>query len=441
MTAVVQIGGLKRSSPLPSALSPLPSSSSSPQPPAPSPQSRAPTQYTCPMDPEVVSDKPGACPKCGMALEPMITDLSADADAPNPELVDMTRRFWIGVVLGAPVFLVTMGDMVSGGALMHRLGAGVVNWIGLALAIPVVLWCGRPFFERMWASFVNASPNMFTLIGIGTGAAFVYSAAATVAPGAFPARPAGARRRRDVLRHGRGHHRARAPRPGSGAARASPHRRRDPAAAGAGAEDGADGARRSRGRRPARVGPARRYAARAPRREGPRRRRRCRRRGRGGRVDGHRRVDPGGQGARRSCHRGDDLRERDAHAPGRTRRQRDAARADRPDGRRGAAHARADSAARGPDRRVLRSGGDPRGRRVVCRLGPVGPCAPARACPRQQRGGPDHRVPVCARPGHADGHHGREPDAARTPVCSSRTPKHSSSSRAWTCSSWTRPAR
>ncbi len=99
----------------------------------------------------------------------------------------MTRRFWIGVVLGAPVFLLTMGDMVSGGALMHRLGAGVVNWVGLALAIPVVLWCGRPFFERMWASFVNASPNMFTLIGIGTGAAFVYSAAATVAPGVFPA--------------------------------------------------------------------------------------------------------------------------------------------------------------------------------------------------------------------------------------------------------------
>ena len=139
------------------------------------------------MDPEVVSDKPGACPKCGMALEPMIMDLGAEADAPNPELVDMTRRFWIGVVLGAPVFALTMGDMVSGGALMHRLGAGVVNWIGLVLAIPVVLWCGRPFFERMWTSFVNASPNMFTLIGIGTGAAFVYSAAATVAPGMFPA--------------------------------------------------------------------------------------------------------------------------------------------------------------------------------------------------------------------------------------------------------------
>jgi Cu+-exporting ATPase len=138
------------------------------------------------MDPEVVSDKPGACPKCGMALEPMISDLRADADAPNPELVDMTRRFRIGAVLAAPVFVLTMGDMASGGALMHRLGAGLVNWVELILAIPVVLWCGKPFFDRMWASFVNASPNMFTLIGIGTGAAFLYSAVATVAPGVFP---------------------------------------------------------------------------------------------------------------------------------------------------------------------------------------------------------------------------------------------------------------
>ena len=139
------------------------------------------------MDPEVVSDKPGACPKCGMALEPMIVDLSAAAvDAPNPELVDMTRRFWIGLTLAAPVFVLTMGDMATGGALMHRLGAAWVNWVELALAIPVVLWCGKPFFERMWASFVNVSPNMFTLIGIGTGAAFAYSAVATVAPGVFP---------------------------------------------------------------------------------------------------------------------------------------------------------------------------------------------------------------------------------------------------------------
>ena len=202
MSPAIQIGGLKRPTPPPSdeprgtsheprATSHEPRATNheprttTHEPRATSYEPRA-TRYICPMDPEVVSDKPGACPKCGMALEPMIADLRADADAPNPELVDMTRRFWIGALFAAPVFVLTMGDMVSGGALMHRLGGGVVNWVELILAIPVVLWCGKPFFERMWASFVNASPNMFTLIGIGTGAAFVYSAVATVAPGIFP---------------------------------------------------------------------------------------------------------------------------------------------------------------------------------------------------------------------------------------------------------------
>ena len=141
-------------------------------------------EYTCPMHPEVTSDRPGACPTCGMALEPRVID---SIDAPNPELVDMTRRFWIGVALGLPVFVLTMGDMVGGGALGHRIGTAWVNGIGLALATPVVAWCGRPFFQRMWASFVNASPNMFTLIGIGVGSAYVYSAVATIAPGVFPA--------------------------------------------------------------------------------------------------------------------------------------------------------------------------------------------------------------------------------------------------------------
>jgi P-type Cu+ transporter len=172
----IQIGGLKKSAT--SVARPFEGRETT------SPEPRS-TKWTCPMDPEVVSDKPGACPKCGMALEPMIDDVSADIDAPNPELVDMTRRFWIGVACTAPVFLLSMGDMASGGAVMHRFGAGV-NWIELWLSIPVVLWCGRPFFERMWASFVNASPNMFTLIGIGTGTAFIYSGIATVAPGMFP---------------------------------------------------------------------------------------------------------------------------------------------------------------------------------------------------------------------------------------------------------------
>ncbi len=155
--------------------SPAGSSAPSPQPPA--------AGWTCPMHPEVASDRPGPCPFCGMALEPRVAQLG---DAPNPELADMTRRFQVGLALGAPVFLLTMGDMVSGGALGHRLGAGVVNWVGLLLATPVVFWCGWPFFARMWRSLVTASPNMFTLIGIGVGAAYLYSVLATIAPGLFP---------------------------------------------------------------------------------------------------------------------------------------------------------------------------------------------------------------------------------------------------------------
>ncbi|HEY2151526.1 MAG TPA: heavy metal translocating P-type ATPase [Vicinamibacterales bacterium] len=151
--------------------------------PAPATSHAEASDWVCPMHPEIVRDRPGACPICGMALEPRVATLG---DAPNPELADMSRRFQIGLALGAPVFLVTMGDMVSGGALGHRLGAGVVNWVGLLLATPVVFWCGWPFFVRMWRSLVTASPNMFTLIGLGVGAAYSYSALATIAPGLFP---------------------------------------------------------------------------------------------------------------------------------------------------------------------------------------------------------------------------------------------------------------
>jgi P-type Cu+ transporter len=133
------------------------------------------TEYTCPMHPEVVRDRPGACPICGMALEPRV--VTAD-DTVNPELRDMTRRLWISAALAAPVVVLSMSTVLTG-----RPRA----WIELALTTPIVLWGGWPFFERMVASFVHRSLNMFTLIGIGTGAAFLFSVAATLAPGAFPA--------------------------------------------------------------------------------------------------------------------------------------------------------------------------------------------------------------------------------------------------------------
>ena len=145
------------------------------------------TTYICPMDPDVRSAEPGACPKCGMALEPDLATASALAlDAPNPELVDMRRRLTIAAALTAPVFIVTMADMITRGRLTMANDAAV-NWLGFALATPVVFWAGWPFFVRARASFVNRSPNMFTLIAIGVGAAYAYSAVATVAPGVFPA--------------------------------------------------------------------------------------------------------------------------------------------------------------------------------------------------------------------------------------------------------------
>ncbi|HWF85978.1 MAG TPA: heavy metal translocating P-type ATPase [Vicinamibacterales bacterium] len=149
---------------------------------APAPPAPAGTDYVCPMHPEVRSATPGACPICGMALEPRTVSLE---DAPNPELIDMTRRFWLAVILGAPVFLLTMADMA--GASLSMSHGMVVNWIGLVLATPVVFWAGWPFFERAWASLVNRSPNMFTLIALGVGSAYVYSAFGTLLPDLFPA--------------------------------------------------------------------------------------------------------------------------------------------------------------------------------------------------------------------------------------------------------------
>jgi Cu+-exporting ATPase len=139
-------------------------------------------EYTCPMHPQIVRDQPDICPICGMALEPRTVTLE---EGPNPELVDMTRRFWVAAVLSLPVFLLAMSDLLPGKSL-HFLDMRVLNWVQLALATPVVLWCGWPFFERAWASVVHRSPNMFTLIALGIGAAYLYSLVATVAPGIFP---------------------------------------------------------------------------------------------------------------------------------------------------------------------------------------------------------------------------------------------------------------
>ncbi|MEO5640393.1 MAG: copper-translocating P-type ATPase [Sphingomicrobium sp.] len=138
------------------------------------------TIWTCPMHPQIRRDAPGACPICGMALEPLEPSL---IEGPNPELADMTRRFWIGAVLSAPLFLLAMGSEIFGWTLVAM---NLLPWLQLALASPVVLWCGWPFFERFWASLVSRHLNMFTLIGLGVGVAYAYSLVALLVPGAFP---------------------------------------------------------------------------------------------------------------------------------------------------------------------------------------------------------------------------------------------------------------
>ncbi|HYA28417.1 MAG TPA: heavy metal translocating P-type ATPase [Acidobacteriota bacterium] len=140
-------------------------------------------KYTCPMHPEVVRDQPGSCPKCGMALEARTVTLT---DEPNPELEYMTRRFWLGVVLSLPVLIAAMSEMTPGELLHRFMTAHSLVWLQFVLSTPVVLWCGWPFFQRAAFSVVNRSPNMFTLIGIGVGTAYAYSVIATLAPQIFP---------------------------------------------------------------------------------------------------------------------------------------------------------------------------------------------------------------------------------------------------------------
>lgn len=139
-------------------------------------------EYTCPMHPEIVKDGPGNCPICGMVLEPR--EITAEQE--NPELKSMRLRFWVGATLTLPLLAVMVLEMWPGHLFAERLSASWIGWAQMVLATPVVLWCGWPFFERGWASVVHRSLNMFTLIAMGTGAAYLYSVMAVIAPGAFP---------------------------------------------------------------------------------------------------------------------------------------------------------------------------------------------------------------------------------------------------------------
>jgi len=149
------------------------------------PQPTRQTRYTCPMHPEIVQDEPGECPTCGMALEPMSVTIEPER---SPELIDMTRRLWVGAALALPVLLLAMGPMLPGlGPVLEGLIPGRLSrWLELAFATPVVLWAGGPFFRRGWSSLKARSLNMFTLIALGVGAAYGFSAVATLAPGLFP---------------------------------------------------------------------------------------------------------------------------------------------------------------------------------------------------------------------------------------------------------------
>ena len=153
------------------------------------PTSKPPTataaEWTCPMHPEIVRPGPGSCPICGMALEPRTVPL--DAEESNPELDDMWRRLWISAVFTVPLVLLAMSDVIPGQPVQRALGHGGLAWIQLALATPVVLWGAWPFFERGWASIKSMHLNMFTLIALGTGVAYLYSLVATVAPWLIPA--------------------------------------------------------------------------------------------------------------------------------------------------------------------------------------------------------------------------------------------------------------
>jgi cation transport ATPase len=189
--------------------------------------------YTCPMHPEIRQIGPGHCPKCGMALEPLVT-----AKRTPRSVDDMTRRLWVSAALTLPLLVVTMSEFVPGLNLHHWFGNALFNWAQGALSTPVVLWAGWPFFARAWISFRTWQLNMFSLIGLGTGGVALQCRCAALAAAA-----AGSlqdeRRGAAVFRGRRRHHHVGAARPGARIARPLPHQRRDQIAAGARAQHGA----------------------------------------------------------------------------------------------------------------------------------------------------------------------------------------------------------
>ena len=325
------------------------------------------TIYICPMHPQIRQPTPGTCPICGMALEPEMPSLEEET---NPELEDFTQRFWWTLPLSV------LGVALAMGA--HRftpLAPQSMSWLELVLATPVVLWGGWPFFVRCVESIRTGNPNMWTLIGIGVAAAYVYSLLATIAPQLFP----------DAFRQGGRvsvyfeaasvivsltllgqmlELRARAQTSA-----------RDPVAARIAAEDRtAYRARRWRGRHSADPRSHRRHPARASRRKGARRRRRDRRTVERRRIDADRRADAGREGRRCARHRRNDQRHGQSRHARREDRIADRSCADRANGCAGAAQPRTDATPRRPGRALFRArragGGDPHRPRLVARSGP-----------------------------------------------------------------------
>ncbi len=217
-------------------LGPTPSGAPGPMaaPPDPTPG----VEYTCPMHPEIVRAGPGACPICGMALEPRAVEAG---EGRNLELEDMTRRLRVGLALSAPLFLIGMSDLLPGQPLQHLVSPGWLAWAQLLLASPVVLWAGWPFFQRGWVSVRTWQLNMFTLIAAGTGAAYLFSLAVTLAPGLLPETLRSHGGAAGLLRGRRGDHHARPAGAGAGA----PGPGGDPGSAAGAARPGAQDRARS----------------------------------------------------------------------------------------------------------------------------------------------------------------------------------------------------